>query len=84
MYRVSPFTGEALKDAGDLLAHDLQLRHIRVCMHLLHQLHHSPTTQAVNYMQVLRNSMQLTFAANCQLQTDVPGCTQPSTKVELM
>lgn len=35
-----PLTGEALKYAGDLLAHDLQLRNIGIGVHLLHQLHH--------------------------------------------
>lgn len=34
-----PLAGEALQDAGDLLAHDLKLGHARVSVHLLHHLH---------------------------------------------
>lgn len=44
MQKGIPFAGEALKDAGDLLAHDLQLWHTGVGMHLLHQLHQANAT----------------------------------------
>lgn len=42
-----PFGGEALQDAGHLLAHDLKLGHLRVRLHLLHHLQAGLTHMSV-------------------------------------
>ena len=58
-----PFAGEALKDAGDLLAHDLQLWHFRVCMYLLHQLHQANATCE---LQTMLHLGTVCIGADCQ------------------